>query len=176
MFDHVTPTHAEVAARLPGDDLVPADVVMDRGFTLDAPPATVWPWLVQVGKGRAGWYFPRAIERVIPVGRRGAWRLLPAFQQHAVGDTIADWGGADATLTLAAAEEPSYLSYRSQRGRASFTWTLQLTPLGGGRTRVHSRVRMGPVRRPWLAERVGGLFDEATIAGLAAGLRERLAA
>ena len=61
------PTPAEWAATLPGDDLVdPADVVMDRAFSLPAPPDTVWPWLVQLGKRRAGWYLPRWVDRVLP--------------------------------------------------------------------------------------------------------------
>ena len=55
---HAPPTRSGVAP-LPGDDLVRADVVMDRGFDLPAPPDEVWPWLVQLGKRRAGWYLRR---------------------------------------------------------------------------------------------------------------------
>jgi hypothetical protein len=170
----VDPTPDEVAATLPGDELVPADVVLDRGFTLHATPEEVWPWLVQLGKRRAGWYFPRSVERFIPESRRGAWRIVPELQGHAVGDTMPDWGGKDATLTLNQVEPNRLLVHRSQRGRTSFTWVLALSPRPGGWTRVHSRVRMGPVRRPWLAEHVGGPFDLVTIHGLAAGLGERL--
>ncbi|MGI9157876.1 MAG: hypothetical protein ACR2FG_14790 [Marmoricola sp.] len=170
----VEPTAAEVDAVLPGDELVPADVVMDRAFALGATPVEVWPWLVQVGKGRAGWYFPRSVERFIPAGRRGAREIVPRFQSHEVGQTIADWGGRDATLTVAQVEAPAVLVHRSQRGRASFSWALVLSALGSDRTRVHSRVRIGPVRHEQLAERVGGSFDLLTIFGLAAGLQERL--
>lgn len=52
---------------------------------------------------------------------------------------------------------------------------ITLTPEGAG-TRVHLRLRLGPVRRKWLANSVGEVFDLVTIAGMAAGLRERLAA
>ncbi len=171
----VRPTADEVAAALPGDDLVSADVTMDRAFTLEASPSTVWPWLVQIGKDRAGWYFPRVVERFIPRGRRAARRLDPRFATLEVGQTIEDWGGGDATLTVAQISAPHTLVYASQRGRVSFSWTLALTELGDDRTRVHSRVRLGPVRRKRLAEHGGGLFDAATISGLAHGLRERLA-
>ena len=64
----VRPTADEVATGLPGDDLVSADVTMDRAFTLDASSSTVWPWLVQIGKDRAGWYLPEwssASSRVV---------------------------------------------------------------------------------------------------------------
>ena len=53
------------------------------------------------------------------------------------------------------------------------SWAITLTPAGPG-TRVHLRLRLGPVRRVRLAETLGGLFDALTIAGMAAGLRERL--
>jgi len=171
----VRATPDEAAAELPGDELVSADVTMDRAFTLDAPPSTVWPWLVQIGKERAGWYLPRAVERLVPRGRRAARRLDPWFASLEVDQTIADWGGRDATLTVAQIEPPHALVFASRRGRTSFSWTLALTDLGDDRTRVHSRVRIGPVRRRRLADHGGGLIDAATIAGLANGLRERLA-
>lgn len=160
--------------RLPGDELVDADVTMDRAFTLDAPPASVWPWLVQIGKDRAGWYLPRAVERFVPRRRRAARRLDPRFASLDVGQTIADWGGRDATLTVVEIAKPNHVVFRSHRGRSDFSWALVLTGLSSGRTRVQSRVRIGPVRRQRLARYGGGLFDAATISGLARGLNERL--
>jgi len=170
----VRATPDEAAATLPGDDLVSADVTMDRAFTLDAPPSEVWPWLVQIGKERAGWYLPRVVERFVPRRRRAARRLDPRFADLEVDQTFADWGGRDATLTVSEVSEPHALVFASRRGRTTFSWALALTDLGDGRTRVHSRVRIGPVRRRRLAEYGGGAFDAATISGLANGLRERL--
>ena len=103
-----------------------------------------------------------------------ARRLDPRFASLEVDQTIADWGGREATLTVTQIEPPHALVFASRRGRTSFSWTLALTDLGDDRTRVHSRVRIGPVRRRRLAEHGGGLIDAATIAGLANGLRERL--
>ena len=171
----VRATVGEAAAGLPGDELVAADVTMDRAFTLDATPVDIWPWLVQIGKDRAGWYFPRVVERLIPPKRRAARRLDPRFASLEVGQTIADWGGRDATLTIAEISPPHLLVFASQRGRTAFSWALVLTELDEHQTRVHSRVSVGPVKHRVLAERGGGLFDAATISGLAHGLRERLA-
>jgi hypothetical protein len=174
-FSFVRADPREVAAARPGDDLVaPADVVMDRAFDVDAPPETVWPWLQQLGKRRAGWYFPRSVERFIPAKRRAIRKLDPRWQQLRVGDVIPDYGGAHETFEVAKIVAPTTLVYRSRRGRTEVSWSITLSPTGTAATRVHLRLRLSPIRRKWLAESVGDLFDLLTIAGMAAGLRERL--
>ncbi|MCF6377635.1 hypothetical protein L2K70_08465 [Nocardioides KLBMP 9356] len=173
-MDLARATAAERRTTLPGDDLVDADVVMDRGFDVPAPPEVVWPWLVQLGKRRAGWYLPARVERFVPPSRRALRHLEPRWLEQEVGDVIPDWGGADATFTLASAEAPDHLLYTSRRGHTDLTWCLHLSPAGADGARVHLRLRLGPVRHRRLAEVGGGLFDALTIVGLAAGLRERV--
>ena len=177
-FALVAATPAEVAARAPGDTLVPeADVVMDRGFYLPAGPEQVWPWIVQLGKQRGGWYLPRTVERLVPRSRRAARSVEERWQGLAVGDVIPDYGGPDATFEAVEVQPPGpaggHVVYRSKRGRVHVSWAITLAADGPG-TRVHLRLRLAPVRRVRLAESVGGLFDALTIAGMAAGLRERL--
>ena len=170
----VPPTAAERRRHLPGDELVdPADVVMDRAFSLPAPPDAVWPWLVQLGKRRAGWYFPRWLERFIPRSRRGLRHLDPAYLALQVGDVIPDWGGKDETFTVAELEPGHHLLHTSPAAGPTLTWCLRLTPEAAG-TRMHLRLRLAPVKHQRLAEYAGGLVDWLTIAGLAAGLRERV--
>jgi hypothetical protein len=183
MFGSVAAGEAERRAARPGDDLIARpDVVMDRAFTVAAPPAAVWPWLVQLGKKRAGWYLPAAAERFLPPGRRAARGIRPAWQQLGPGDVIPDYGGRDETFQVAAIEPESALVYRSTRGRMSVTWAITLLPVTAGlpvaegsHTRVHLRLRLGPVRRKWLARTAGEFIDALTTAGMAAGLKERLA-
>lgn len=170
----VAPYPREVIDDTPGDDLVPsADVVMDRGFTLAAPPTDVWPWFAQLGKNRAGWYLPRWFERVVPAGRRGLRRIDPALQHLKPGDVIDDWGGRDATFDIVTHEAPHTLVHYSTRGRLTISWAITLRA-DGDSARVHLRFRMAGVRRRRLAEYGGGLIDLLTVAGLAAGLRERV--
>ena len=170
----VRPTAEEVGRPCPGDDVVdPADVVMDRGFDVPAAPDVVWPWLVQLGKDRAGWYLPRRLERVLSHRNRAARAIGARWQELAVGDVIPDYGGRDETFTVTEIVAPSTLVYRSRRGRMDVSWAIMLRPSGNG-TRVHLRLRLGPVRRRWLATTVGELFDLLTIAGMAAGLAERV--
>ena len=71
------------------------------------------------------------------------------------------------------------LVHRSTRGSTRLSWAIVLRDAGTAqepRTRVALRLRLGPVRHLRLARTAGGLIDALTIAGLAAGLRERLAA
>lgn len=146
---------------------------MDRAFTIPGQPDGVWPWIEQLGKARGGWYFTRSIERFLPRARRALRRIDPAFLGLAPGDSIPDYGGRDETFEVALIERPHVLVYTSQRGRISLTWSIVLRP-AGDETRVLLRLRLAPVKRVWLARSAGELLDLLTIAGMAAGLRERL--
>jgi hypothetical protein len=76
---------SETDRTLPGDELVPGPSEIEtRGITIDAPPANVWPWLVQMGFGRAGWY---SYDRMDMAGR-SADRIVTEWQDLAVGDTV----------------------------------------------------------------------------------------
>jgi hypothetical protein len=176
-FLGVGATPEEVRAVLPGDGLVPVpDVVMDRGFGLPAPPDAVWPWIVQLGKERSGWYLPGWAEALIPARCRALRTIDPALQDLSAGDVIADWGGPNASFEIVEVDPPKALVHRSQRGALTISWAIVLRPSSGAATgtRVHLRLRLAGVRRRRLVELGGGLFDLLTIAGLAAGLRERL--
>ncbi len=76
---------ADAALAFAGDDLVPdATVVETRGLEIDAPPDAVWPWLVQMGYNRAGWYSYDLVDM------KGASvnEILPDLQHLAVGDLV----------------------------------------------------------------------------------------
>jgi hypothetical protein len=184
MFGSVAASPDDVRRVLPGDDLVPdADVVLDRAFDLSVPPESLWPWFLQLGKRRAGWYLPRSIERFIAPSRRGLRHLDPGLVAEArVGHVIPDWGGRDATFEMAILDPPHALVHTTKRRRTDGSWAIVLTghedsrsdrPAGRS-THVQLRLRLSPVTRPWLAHTFGEAIDAATVAGLAAGLRERV--
>jgi hypothetical protein len=69
-------TSRERAATLPGDGLIPGERgITTMATTIAAPPEAVWPWLVQLGKRRAGWYLPARLERLVPARRRALRHL-----------------------------------------------------------------------------------------------------
>ncbi len=84
----IAPDEAERA--LPGDDLVPdATLVETRGITVNGSPAEVWPWLVQMGYGRAGWYSYDKLDN----SAASADRIMPELQDLSVGDVMPSWPG-----------------------------------------------------------------------------------
>ncbi len=116
-------TEEERAMPLPGDDLVPVPILQTtRAVTIDAPPQQVWPWLVQTGQGRAGfysdskfwdrcvdWYY-RRLSRGQPgkpaVGYHVAAddKIVAAWQNPQAGDIIADGPPGTACYVVRQAE------------------------------------------------------------------------
>ncbi len=185
-------TDDEIALALPGDDLVTgAGHVIDRAATLPAPVATVWPWLVQMGKQRAGWYFPRWVELGIPPGRRGFRKVEPSLLRVVPGERVPDWGPGDPQFEVTSIEPERALVYLSLRQKSrnwmwpertdplpddvlAFSWALVLRPIDQAHARLHLRLRMRTAREHSPAMFFGGIFDWLTVALLFAGLRERL--
>jgi hypothetical protein len=70
---------------LPGDDLVTEPNATDtRGITIEATPDKIWPWLVQMGFGRAGWYSYDRLDNEAS----STWSILPEHQQLEVGGIL----------------------------------------------------------------------------------------
>src|SRR5271157_1269454 len=80
---------AEVAKFLPGDDLVPKPKLSaTHAITIQAPISKVWPWLVQLGQGRGGFYSYDWLENLFGCDIHNADRLLPQYQNLKAGDGI----------------------------------------------------------------------------------------
>lgn len=83
-------TEAEVLRGMPGDELNPAPTFLaTRALTIEGTPEEIWPWLLQMGYGRAGFYGYDILENIgSPYGIRSTDRILPEFQHFAVGDEV----------------------------------------------------------------------------------------
>jgi hypothetical protein len=79
----------EVDRALPGDELVPnAPLCATHAVTINAPIDQVWPWLVQIGQGRGGFYSYEFIENALGADIHNANRILPEFQNLKMGDQV----------------------------------------------------------------------------------------
>ena len=153
-------TRAEREDVLPGDDIIAEPVVVtDHAITIGAPPSSVWPWLVQMGWGRAGWYTARWVDRLLfPANGPSAERVVPELQDIEVGTFIPDGAPETECGLYVEVLEPERslvlhsnshlpLSWRDRAGM-DWSWAFVLTPLEGGRrTRFHFRSRW--TTRPW---------------------------
>ena len=135
-------TKEEVALRAPGAELVrDPNQVATRAVTGEAPPEGVWPWLVQIGTGRAGWY---SYDRLDNKGRLSAREIVPAFQQIEVGDVVAmseSKEGEPFGPSVLALDPPRSMLWGDLEEPHRFTWLWLLREHGEGQTRLISRVR-----------------------------------
>jgi hypothetical protein len=82
-------TDAELVAALPGDDVVPnAHYTIQHAVTINAAPEEVWPWLVQLGQDRGGFYSYDWLERLVGDDIRNADRIHPEWQTLREGDLV----------------------------------------------------------------------------------------
>jgi len=82
-------TEAEVCRSLPGDDLVPHHKWgYTHAVTIRASAAEIWPWLVQIGQGRGGFYSYEWLENLIGCNMHNADHIIQEFQHLKVGDEI----------------------------------------------------------------------------------------
>lgn len=81
-------TEDEVRKRWPGDELVARPGHSTRAVTIHAPAEEVWPWLVQIGQDRAGFYSYTWLENLALANMRNADRIVPEYQPRNVGDVV----------------------------------------------------------------------------------------
>ena len=124
-------------------------MVFNQTRLIHAPIHLVWPWIIQLGKGRGGWYLTERVERWMPMPR--SWvasrEIREEWQGLKVGERVEDYGfdkegdwfdvmerndgsggseGEGRTGGEGEREE-RWLVYRSDRMGTSFTWALTLT-------------------------------------------------
>ncbi len=132
-------TPEEAASELPGDDLLAnPDIIATRAITIDAPPAAVWPWLVQMGSGRGGVYTYDWIENLFGLGMHSADEILPQFQDLKLGDEF-PLGPGRPKMRVEVLEPRRALAFRFED--QNWVWTFTLVP-SDGRTRLLSRNRI----------------------------------
>jgi proline iminopeptidase len=142
-------TEEEVEGEYPGAEIIQGgERTSTMAVTIDAPPSKVWPWLVQMGLGRGGWY---SFDHLDNWGHASSDRIHPEWQEIAVGMRLSSMPGERAWWEVAALEPQRFLGLRAsfdallhpfdpsgERPNA-FTdslWAFQLKEEPMGRTRL----------------------------------------
>jgi hypothetical protein len=142
-------TDDEVREPFPGAEIVAGGTrSATMAVTIDAPPARVWPWLVQMGADRAGWY---SWDRLDNFGHRSADRIHPEWQAISFGDRISAKFDGGQWWEVAVLEPTRFLALRMSldllgrpfdptRERPRYftdsTWGFKLDALDSDRTRL----------------------------------------
>lgn len=152
----------ELEAAMPGDDLVAEPALgYTRAISISAPPSGVWPWLIQFGQGKGGFYSYDGLENLVGCRIHSVETILPEHQRPDVGDLVrsgppgkryAAWQILDLDpprhLVLMGADPatgaaPPVVDEVPDRGYAGSTWQWVLHPTDGGRgTRLVVRQRL----------------------------------
>jgi hypothetical protein len=132
-------TDEEAGVSLRGDELVDhPSFQATRAISIQAPPEDVWPWLVQIGYGRAGFY---AYDLLDNLGHgRSAERIRPELQHLEVGDWIPMAPNVNETTAFQvhSIEPNRWMVWRQPNS----TWSWRLDPEGATGTRLIERLRV----------------------------------
>jgi hypothetical protein len=155
----VRATPQEDARVLAGDELISQPIgSVNHAVTIHRPPRDVWPWLAQMGSGRAGWYSYDFIDNG---SHPSAERIVPEFQNIEAGSVFPALPGVKDVFVVAQCD-PNHslvLSWRLPDGKYQTTWAFILEEPQPGQTRLIVRGRVAAGYRPlglpeWFARRM----------------------
>lgn len=145
----VDASRSERERLLPGDDLIPESAVaLTHAVTIRRPRRDVWPWLVQMGADRAGWYSYDFLDN----GRRhSAERIVPELQHIEIGTIMPAMPGVTEGFTVLRVEAERYLIIGWVPAPGStpmMTWAFILEEIDPACTRLLVRARGGNDYKP----------------------------
>lgn len=130
-------TPAEVNISLPGDELVAKpDFIATRVVTIKASPAKVWPWIIQIGSKRAGWY---SIDWMDNAGIPSSSSIIPEYQVIEIGQFIPFTPNQKNGMWVKDFRLNEYILWDDKKGSATWLWFL--CSKDGQQTRLLTRLR-----------------------------------
>ena len=178
----------EVIRPLPGDDLVANPLyVTTRAITVRAPAAAVWPWLVQLGQNRGGFYTYDVVENLMGLDIHSADSIHPEWQDLRAGEDYVTLDPDESMkMTIAVLEpgrafvirsgapgEPPQTPGNFFKGEMEFCWAFVLAPVDERTTRLIIRCRAAwadtltaRLAKPILLEPVHFVMEERMLRGI----------
>ncbi len=133
-------TDDEVQRPMLGDGLVHNPTyVTTRAIGIDTAPGDVWPWIVQMGEERGGFYSYDVIDRLLGMNVHSAQRILPRYQELDVGQPLARNG--QMIVRGIEAGQAIVIGPSTDITDVDATWTIAIYPDGRQQTRLVSRTR-----------------------------------
>lgn len=167
-------TKRERLDQLPGDELIPSPLAsLTHAITIERPRRDVWPWLLQMGAGRAGWYSYDLLDN----GRQpSARRIVPQLQQVSVGAIMPAMPDVTEGFTVLRIDPEHSLTIGwvpARDGPPMMTWSFVLEEPAAGVTRLIVRARgartyRAPFGLPrWTAKWLHSIMERKQLLGIA---------
>jgi hypothetical protein len=136
-------TDAEIAMGLPGDELVPdPDWVYNHAISIAAPRSEVWPWLMQIGQGRGGFYTYEGLENLVGCQIHNVTEIRPELQDLAVGEVVRmHASGFGPEVSVLEPERALVLGGAPDAAGSNSIWGFHLLDGPAGGTRLMERGR-----------------------------------
>ncbi|SFC69325.1 hypothetical protein SAMN05444422_11517 [Halobiforma haloterrestris] len=174
-------TPGETTRQLPGDDLLPEpDGESTMSIGIDAPPGDVWPWLLQLGQERGGFYSYTWAENLLGFDIHNADEIIPSYQDLAVGDTVrlarAD-RFPETKLEVASMAPEKSLVLQTPDQPPWWVWAFVLAPVGPTETRLIVRARIRLPQNPAATFTSQLVLDPVTFVmtrGMLRGIKSRV--
>jgi hypothetical protein len=143
---------------LPGDEILSeAKYGLTHSTIIEASPALVWRYLMQLGCDRAGWY---SIDLLDHGGKPSIDRLVAGWEKRSVGEHLAATPAQDHffEVYLVEPERAFVIGGEQERmgGPFRMTWAFVLEPVGEEATHlvVRARLQASPPLAEWLMAHV----------------------
>ena len=137
----VQATTREHLLALPGDEMIPhvADS-LTHAITVHCNRRELWPWLIQMGADRAGWY---SCDMLDNGGHHSAEKILCGLQHPSVGAVFPALPGRRDGFVLLEAEPPHWMvvGWPTPDGELMVTWAFMLHEIDENTTRLIVRAR-----------------------------------
>ena len=145
-----------------------------RSIVIQAAPEQIWPWLVQFGQGRGGWYSYDWLENLLGFNIHTAAGILPEYQNPQLGEKIC----MSATFCVSAVSVMQPYQWfgwqaKDDTGKPIWSFTFGLFPIDSTHTRLVARESFDPVGMPAAATTALEIPDAVMVQKMLSTLKER---